>query len=143
MPQSQIPHNFMKHNKPLDIIKISEQLERLQNVLRNLKFGCDELSHGIAANPTELRLHVLSEQLATLTGVCEREVEYWQSKHIRFTRIHNLAGQIFTDESAISDWLSKPAPALNVAIPIDLLGTDAGSEQVEALLRGIAYGHVL
>lgn len=61
----------------------------------------------------------------------------------RLTKVREIAAQIFANEQTTAAWLERPAPALNGARPIDLLDTDAGTRQVEDLLRGIAQGHIL
>ena len=58
-------------------------------------------------------------------------------------RVHNLARKVFTTDSAVAQWLESSAPALNGQRPLDLLDTDIGSREVEALLQGIAYGNVM
>jgi putative toxin-antitoxin system antitoxin component (TIGR02293 family) len=64
-------------------------------------------------------------------------------KAVRLARIQRRARKIFTTDNAVSLWLSSPAPALNGRVPIDMLDTDKGTREVEAVLNGIAYGNVM
>lgn len=64
-------------------------------------------------------------------------------KLMRVARVHNLAKRIFTDDDAIAQWLVNPAPGLRSVAPIDLLDTDVGAREVEALLHGIAHGNFI
>ncbi len=53
----------------------------------------------------------------------------------RERRIRAAAATLFTDDAWINEWLATPAPALNGKKPIELLATDAGTLEVEDLLR--------
>jgi len=64
-------------------------------------------------------------------------------KIMRVVRIQNLARKLFTDDDATAEWLRTPAPALKGTAPIDLLDTDMGAREVEALILGIAHGNVI
>jgi putative toxin-antitoxin system antitoxin component (TIGR02293 family) len=62
---------------------------------------------------------------------------------VRIARVHREARKIFTTDEAVSQWLRSPAPALDGLAPIDMLDTDMGAREVEAVLNGIAYGNVM
>ncbi|MDD2765917.1 MAG: DUF2384 domain-containing protein [Opitutaceae bacterium] len=64
-------------------------------------------------------------------------------KIVRIARIRNLARKLFTEDAAIYQWLNTPAPALDGSRPIDLLDTDVGVRDVEALIQGILFGNVI
>ena len=64
-------------------------------------------------------------------------------KLVRIARIQHRARKIFSTDEAVAGWLRSPAPALEGAQPIDLLDTDLGAREVEAVLNGIAYGNVM
>lgn len=66
-----------------------------------------------------------------------------RAKVRRFVRIHNMARLIFTDAGAVWEWMNSPAPGLDDKTPIGLLDTEAGAEKVQALIEGIARGHVM
>ena len=58
-----------------------------------------------------------------------------------FERLRNLGRKLFTTDEAVSEWLSKPDASLGNMAPLDLLDTDLGAQEVENLLRTLAYGH--
>jgi len=60
----------------------------------------------------------------------------------RVDRIYQLAVSVFGDEKKAAEWLKRPSRALNNELPIKLLDTDAGTQQVEQELRQIEYGFV-
>lgn len=64
-------------------------------------------------------------------------------KILRLAKIRNLARTLFNNDQSVSEWLSKPASALNGVAPIDLLDTHTGISQVESLLQGIAHGNFI
>jgi putative toxin-antitoxin system antitoxin component (TIGR02293 family) len=64
-------------------------------------------------------------------------------KLIRIAHLQSQARKIFTTDEAIAQWLASPAPALDGLAPIDMLDTDMGIREVEAVLNGIAHGNVM
>jgi putative toxin-antitoxin system antitoxin component (TIGR02293 family) len=99
-------------------------------------------------------LHLTVDELAGKLGVSARTIRDQQKKLarlssentgklVRIARIQHQARKIFSTNEAVSDWLSSPAPALDGALPIDLVDTDLGAREVEAVLNGIAYGNVM
>jgi putative toxin-antitoxin system antitoxin component (TIGR02293 family) len=55
-------------------------------------------------------------------------------------RIHEYATEVFEDPNIAWDWLKQPNRALGGAIPLQLLATNEGTEQVETILDRIDYG---
>ena len=66
-----------------------------------------------------------------------------REKIVRLARVQRLARHLFTTDEAASQWLASSAPALDGMVPLDLLDTDTGAREVEAVLHGIAYGNVM
>ncbi len=64
-------------------------------------------------------------------------------KLVRIARIQTLARAIFSTDAAVAEWLSAPAPALNGIKPVELVDTDTGAREIEAILHGIEYGNVM
>jgi putative toxin-antitoxin system antitoxin component (TIGR02293 family) len=60
----------------------------------------------------------------------------------RINRIYALAVEVFGDPEKASQWLKRPSRALADELPLKLLDTDAGAQQVERELRQIQYGFV-
>jgi len=60
----------------------------------------------------------------------------------RIDRIYTLAKEVFGDAGKAAEWLKRPNRALGKEVPLRLLDTDAGTEQVERELRQIQHGFV-
>jgi putative toxin-antitoxin system antitoxin component (TIGR02293 family) len=60
----------------------------------------------------------------------------------RIDRIYTLAIEVFGDSQKAARWLKRPSRALTNQLPLKLLDTDAGTQQVERELRQIQYGFV-
>ena len=60
----------------------------------------------------------------------------------RIDRLYTLAVEVFGDAKKAADWLKRPSRALGKELPLRLLDTDAGAQQVERELRQIQHGFV-
>jgi len=58
----------------------------------------------------------------------------------RVARLYLLAVEVLEDEDSAREWLTTPQVGLNNRVPLDLMTTEAGSREVEALLLRIDYG---
>ena len=58
----------------------------------------------------------------------------------RHLRVIEWARKVFRDETFVRDFMRLPNPALGNRVPNDLLATEAGAREVEAILTRIAYG---
>jgi putative toxin-antitoxin system antitoxin component (TIGR02293 family) len=58
----------------------------------------------------------------------------------RLGRITTLAVEVLGDAERATRWLQRPNRALGGAIPLALLDTDLGAQQVEHLLGRIEHG---
>jgi putative toxin-antitoxin system antitoxin component (TIGR02293 family) len=58
----------------------------------------------------------------------------------RLARVAAQAQDVFESADTATSWLKRPNRGLNGHAPVDLLDTDAGTEQVVALLDRIEYG---
>ena len=66
-----------------------------------------------------------------------------ESDHLlRLTRIIARAVDVHGDRDKASRWLRQPNGALGGAVPLELLDTDAGGQQVEQVLGRIEHGVV-
>jgi len=91
--------------------------------------------------------------LLKILGISERTL---QRKHVlsarlspaasdrlsRIDRIFSLAIEVFGDTKKAADWLKRPSRALGKELPLRLLDTDAGAQQVEHELRQIQHSFV-
>jgi len=78
------------------------------------------------------RKHALSERLSPAAS----------DRLSRIDRIYNLAVDVFGDGEKAAQWLKRPSRTLANHLPLELLDTDAGTQQVERELRQIQYGFV-
>ncbi len=58
----------------------------------------------------------------------------------RLSRVATLAERTFGSTERAAGWLDRPNRALGGAAPVDLLDTDLGAREVEAVLGRIEYG---
>jgi putative toxin-antitoxin system antitoxin component (TIGR02293 family) len=61
-------------------------------------------------------------------------------KLYRVARLYVLALEVLENSDDAVDWLKNPKIALNKAIPLNLMDTDAGAREVERLLNQLKYG---
>src|SRR5579864_3933223 len=112
--------------------------------------------HGLPA----ARLNRMAELLAVdravllrVLGVSERTVQRKRAHSARLSpaasdrlarvdRIYTLAQEVLGDGQKAAQWLKRPSRALGQAVPLQLLDTDAGTQQVERELRQIQHGFV-
>jgi len=59
---------------------------------------------------------------------------------VRFLRVATYAEEVLEDRDRAIAWLKSPNRALGGQVPLELLDTDAGSEQVMEILTRIDYG---
>jgi putative toxin-antitoxin system antitoxin component (TIGR02293 family) len=64
----------------------------------------------------------------------------WSDRLYRLARVAAQAQDVFESADTATSWLKRPNRGLNGHAPLELLDTDAGTEQVVALLDRIEYG---
>ena len=64
----------------------------------------------------------------------------WSDRLYRLARVAAQAQDVFESADTATSWLKRTNRALNGHAPVDLLDTDAGTEQVVELLDRIEYG---
>ncbi len=64
----------------------------------------------------------------------------WSDRLYRLARVAAQAQDVFESADTATSWLKRPNRGLNGHAPVDLLDTDAGTEQVVGLLDRIEYG---
>jgi putative toxin-antitoxin system antitoxin component (TIGR02293 family) len=72
--------------------------------------------------------------------VTERLSPVQSDRLYRFARIIALAEDVFESTEDALEWLNSKQHGLGGAVPFDMLQTDAGAREVEALLIRIDYG---
>jgi putative toxin-antitoxin system antitoxin component (TIGR02293 family) len=112
---------------------------------------------GLPATAFEATAEALAltvDELATKLGVSPRTIRDQRQRKVRLSaenteklvrvaRIQTLGRTLFSTDDGVADWLRTPAPALHGTKPIDLLDTDTGAREIEAVLHGMAFGHVM
>jgi putative toxin-antitoxin system antitoxin component (TIGR02293 family) len=89
--------------------------------------------------------------LAALLGISEKTLSRARAGHgrldsvasdrlFRVARIGALAIQVLESETRAINWLKRPQIGLGGRVPLSLLTTDIGREQVEKLLLRIEHG---
>ena len=58
----------------------------------------------------------------------------------RLSKVIAIAEEVLESTANAIGWLRRPQPALAGRVPLELLVTQAGADQVETLLRRIDYG---
>lgn len=68
-------------------------------------------------------------------------LDAWTSDRLfRLSKAIAIAREVLESEHNAMSWLRRAQPALNGQVPLDLLVTHAGTEEVETVLRRIDYG---
>ncbi len=118
----------------LEAIRAGLPARAFETVAAALDLSVDELAATLGVSPRTIR-----DQRMKRARLSRETTE----KLVRIARIQNQARRVFSTNDAVSGWLSSPSPALAGSRPIDLLDTDLGSREVEAVINGIAYGNVM
>jgi putative toxin-antitoxin system antitoxin component (TIGR02293 family) len=58
----------------------------------------------------------------------------------RVARVLSYAAELLGSETEAAEWLRSPNVALGLAVPLNLLDTEAGIRQVDEILARIEYG---
>jgi putative toxin-antitoxin system antitoxin component (TIGR02293 family) len=116
----------------------------------------ESVRHGISISNLDRMIQTLGidrEVLLDILGISNRTLQrkfrandrlspLASDRLSRVDRIYQLAVSVFGDEKKAAEWLKRPSRALNNELPIRLLDTDAGTQQVEQELRQIEFGFV-
>ena len=90
------------------------------------------------------------KQVSELIGVSVRTLERHQKdkkplnlvqsdRLLRYAHVAAHAEEVFEDEQTARNWLKRPTHALGGEIPLSLLDTEAGLQQVDEVLTRIEY----
>ncbi len=107
-----------------------------------LPYAALEAVSGRYAIPRETIARVLHLPARTLARrKKERRLSAEESDRLlRLSRVAALAEEVLGAHDKAGRWLQKPNRALGGIVPIDLLDTDLGAQQVEMILMRIEYG---
>ncbi len=112
-------------------------------ILAGLDFG--------AVDNVKAHVALTDAELARLLGMGEATLRRARASHAKLDsatsdRLYRLSKAVAVAEEALEgadnalQWLRRAQPALAGAVPLDLLVTQAGADEVETLLRRIDFG---
>ena len=104
-----------------------------------------------SAEALKERLGITDTGLAQLLGISEKTLSRARASKsrldpvasdrlFRVARIVALAIRVLESEQSALHWLKRSQIGLGVRVPLALLATDAGCEQVEKLLLAVEHG---
>lgn len=104
-----------------------------------------------AANFLKKSLHLTDIEFAQILGVSDRTLRRLRKEHkrlssegsdrlYRLARIYSVAKEALGDDGNAIEWLHKPQVGLGERIPLKLIETDAGANEVRNLLGRIEHG---
>jgi putative toxin-antitoxin system antitoxin component (TIGR02293 family) len=129
-------HDPMPSQTPSQVIGAVRKglpAEKLNKMARMLDVDRSILLRVLGVSERTLqRKHLLSERLSPAAS----------DRFYRIDRIYDLAVEVFGEREKAAQWLKRPSRALGNELPLRLLDTDAGSQQVEQELRQIQHGFV-
>jgi putative toxin-antitoxin system antitoxin component (TIGR02293 family) len=103
-------------------------LERVKNAL------------GLTDRETAKVLRVSEKTIGRLRGAPSRRLSPAASDRLyRIARLFALAEEVLERADAARDWLREPQAGLGNRSPLELMGTEAGSREVEDLLLRIEH----
>lgn len=114
-----------------------------ERILRGLDFD--------AVEKVKARASMTDAEMARLLGIADVTLRRARAAGARLDaptsdRLYRLSKTIAIAEEALEgtanamSWLRRPQPALGGKVPLELLVTQAGADDVETLLRRIDYG---
>jgi putative toxin-antitoxin system antitoxin component (TIGR02293 family) len=119
---------------------VPEVLARIRHGLPASMFDQIAATLGLSTSLLAAKLGIARRTLTRKHGMGAPLSAEVSEKVLRVARICNLARSLFATDQAISQWLFKPDGALGDVAPIDLLDTELGAREVEALVRSLTYG---
>lgn len=134
MPPTAFQVAQMPPASAVDLIRTGLPAGAFDTTAKALFLTVDELAAKLGISPRTIR-----DQRKRKVRLSSENTE----KLVRIARIQTLGRSIFSTDEAVAEWLRAPAPALKGIKPIDLLDTDTGAREIEAVLHGIAYGNVM
>ena len=95
-------------------------------------------------------LGLTDPEIARLLGIGEATLRRARAAHAlldpatsdrlyRLSKVIAVAEQVLEGRDNATTWMRRPQPGLRGHVPLDLLVTQAGAEQVETLLRRIEF----
>jgi putative toxin-antitoxin system antitoxin component (TIGR02293 family) len=114
-----------------------------ERILAGLKFtAVDKLkAHAALTDPELARLLGISEATLRRARAAHSVLDAATSDRLyRLSKALAVAEEVLADAQQAMSWLRRAQPGLGGQVPLDLLVTQAGADEVETLLRRIDYG---
>ena len=129
-----IPENILELPQELQIVSIIRQGFSIISVIKVAEY-CGISESQMAA------LLATSERTISRRKKDQKPLDLSESDRLyRIARIFARTLEIFENVETARDWLKKSNRALAGATPLELLDTDAGTQQIDELLNRIEYG---
>jgi putative toxin-antitoxin system antitoxin component (TIGR02293 family) len=121
-----------------DNLQLSDRIVRglPRRALERLKAEMDLTDADVAT-----ALGISSKTISRLRKGRARALDQLTSDRLyRVARIYEIAARVFESREAARDWLREPQFGLDWRVPLDLMRSEPGAREVEALLGRIEYG---
>ncbi len=114
-----------------------------ERILAGLEFSAvDNLkAHAALTDPELARLLGISEATLRRARAARSALDAATSDRVyRLSKALAVAEEVLASPQQAMTWLRRAQPGLGGRVPLDLLATQAGADEVETLLRRIDYG---
>ncbi len=111
------------------------------------------LKKGLPANAFDKlreRLNVSDNRLSEIVQIPKRTLSRRRTggrlktdeseRVLRIARLYDKALDVFENESAVENWLKKPARGLGYKVPLEYADTEIGTQEIINLLGRIEHG---
>ena len=111
------------------------------------------LKKGLPANAFDKlreRLNVSDKRLSEIVQIPKRTLSRRRTggrlktdeseRVLRIARLYDKALDVFENESAVENWLKKPARGLGYKVPLEYADTEIGTQEIINLLGRIEHG---
>jgi putative toxin-antitoxin system antitoxin component (TIGR02293 family) len=144
----------MSGRKPRHKLRLADLLAGQKDAGREPTQWHERILAGLgfdAVEEVKARASLTDAEVARLLGIGEATLRrarasgnvldpFTSDRLYRLSKAIAVAEEVLEGADNAMSWLRRPQPALGGRVPLDLLVTQAGADQVETLLRRIDYG---
>jgi putative toxin-antitoxin system antitoxin component (TIGR02293 family) len=144
----------MSETRPTYSTHLAEILCRLPHEVRETGQWHEQILHGLPFEAVEqVKAHVslTDAEISRLLGIGEATLRRARAsgspldsttsdRLYRLSKVIAIAEEVLENRKNARSWLRRPQPGLSGHVPLERLMTQAGADEVEALLRRIDYG---
>jgi len=119
------------------------EAERIQSIKQGFAIDWADAARQAFGLPTQNMVELLDLSSATYERRRKDTKPLNAAASERLERIASvalLAAKVFEDETAASDWMARPNPALYGAAPVMHCETEIGARQVRRILNALEWG---